>query len=84
MDSEKLLRPKDVASRYGVSQQTARRYIKECNPHMEKPLAVTAKAFYEWERKRTVTMPESMTKEDYERMLASIRCGAKLIVPSKG
>ena len=51
---EKLITVKDVSERYGCSKQTARKYIRQCNPHMEKPLTAPEWAFREWENGRTV------------------------------
>ena len=51
---ERLITVSDVMERYGCSRQTARRYIRQCVPHMEKPLAATETAFCEWEDGRTV------------------------------
>lgn len=49
---EKLLKPKDIAERYGCSDATARNYIRRIASHMENPLRVTASAFREWEESR--------------------------------
>lgn len=51
---ERLITPKDVMERYGCSRQTARKYIRQCNPHMENPLATSETAFRDWEQGRTV------------------------------
>ena len=48
-----------MAKRYGVSRKTAIRYIRQINPHMEKPLAVYVWAAEEWEQSRTVGDPAS-------------------------
>ena len=56
---EKLITVKDVAERYGCSAPTARRYIRQCNPHMESPLTTYAWALHEWERSRTVAFGSS-------------------------
>ena len=80
---EKLITVKDVKARYGCCTQTARKYIRQCTPHMENPLAAPEVAFREWEEKRTVVMPESVTKDNYEEILSRIRGGARLIVPRR-
>ena len=49
---EKLVTVKDVSERYGCSLPTARKYIRQCNPYMERPLATTRLAFAEWEAGR--------------------------------
>lgn len=51
---EKLVTVKDVSERYGCSKQTARKYIRQCNPHMEKPLTTFEWAFQDWEEGRAV------------------------------
>lgn len=80
---EKLITVRDVSERYGCSIPTARKYIRQCNPHMERPLATTVSAFRQWEEERTVCMPREMTKADFERMLGKIREGAHVIVPRR-
>ena len=45
---------KRMMERYGCSGATARKYIRQCNPHMENPLAATEEAVSEWELGRTV------------------------------
>ena len=47
----------DIAERYGCSQCTARRYIRQMR-HMENPLMVTENDLREWENRRTVDSPE--------------------------
>ena len=49
---DRLVTPKAVAERYGCSLATARKYIRQCNPYMEKPLATTQLAFAKWEASR--------------------------------
>lgn len=51
---EKLVTVKEVSERYGCSLPTARKYIRQCNPHMENPLVTTRSAFSDWESGRTV------------------------------
>ena len=51
---DRLITVRDVKERYGCSLPTARKYIRQCNPHMESPLAVPEWAFREWEHNRTV------------------------------
>ena len=80
---EKLITVRDVSERYGCSLPTARKYIRQCNPHMEKPLATPEWAFRDWEERRTVLMPENMTKADYYRLLRQIKEGARVIVPRR-
>lgn len=56
---ERLVTVKDVAGRYGVTLQTARKYIRQMF-HYEAPLAAPRWAFEEWERNRE-TMPEGIS-----------------------
>ena len=51
---EKLVTVRVMQERYGCSLPTARKYIRQCIPHMEKPLATTWAAVNEWEYNRTV------------------------------
>ena len=51
---EQLATVKFVKARYGCSTPTARKYIRQCIPHMENPCCATMTAFNEWEDRRTV------------------------------
>ena len=78
---DKLITVKDVSERYSCSLPTARKYIRQCNPHMEKPLATPEWAFREWENGRSVyKRAEKITKSEYGRLMA--RC-EKVHVPRK-
>lgn len=75
---EKLVTVADVKERYGCSRQTARKYLRECNPHMEKPLTAPEWAFHEWERNRVV--------EAYEKThiaMESVRQMERTLVPRR-
>ena len=77
---EKLITVSDVAERYGCSRQTARKYIRQCNPHMEKPLATTQRAFNEWEADRTAYEEKwSLT----DKMAKQIRADLDNLVPRR-
>ena len=52
---EKLITTRDVMERYGCTRQTARKYIRQCNPYMEKPLATFDWAFAAWENGRLIS-----------------------------
>lgn len=52
---ERLVTVKAMRERYGCSTPTARRYLRECDPHMENPVAAYEWAVQEWEERRTVT-----------------------------
>ena len=49
---KRLLTAKDIAERYGKSEKTAQRYMRQM-VHMEKPLRVTEQAVEAWEIERT-------------------------------
>ena len=51
---EQLVTVKAMRERYGCSNPTARKYLRQCNPHMENPLAAPEWAVQEWEDSRTV------------------------------
>ena len=63
---ERLVTVKDMCTRYGCSLPTARRYLRQINPHLEKPLAAPLWAFQEWERERTVGTTEKARKRRQE------------------
>lgn len=75
---ERLVTVKDVSERYGCSMQTARKYLRQVNPHMENPLSATVTAFREWEEKRTVVPAEAST-----RILQQLKDCGRVIVPRK-
>ena len=64
---EKLVKAKDIQSRYGCSLPTARKYIRQMF-HYEKPLAAPRWAFDEWEKSREYMpsgfQPEIITKQN--------------------
>lgn len=49
---KKLLAVADICERYGCSEKTARRYMRQME-HMERPLRVTETALESWEINRT-------------------------------
>lgn len=51
---ERLVTVKGMRERYGCSNPTARKYLRQCQPHMENPLAAPEWAVQEWEDGRTV------------------------------
>lgn len=63
---EQLVTVKAMRERYGCSLPTARRYIRECEPHMENPLATYEWAVRDWEEKRTVHLPGISRKRKAE------------------
>ena len=72
---EKLITVKDVSKRYGCSLPTARKYIRQCNPHMENPLTTYGWAFQDWEASRIVST-KSINRNVRNRITAD-----KIIVP---
>ena len=79
---EKLVTVADVKERYGCSRQTARKYIRQCNPHMEKPLATPEWAFREWEASRVEAVDYKQYVMNMERMVMANN-GARVIVPRR-
>ena len=67
-----------VKNRYGCSTPTARKYLRQCIPHMENPCCATMTAFREWEDRRTVIPGEGRRKE----ILYKAKTG-RVIVPRK-
>ena len=61
MKLDVLLSVKEIAARYGKSEKTAARYMRQME-HMEKPLRVTEKAVIAWETGRTYE-PQQKTAE---------------------
>ena len=79
MDAERLVTVKEMMNRYGCSNPTARKYIRQCVPHMENPLVTYPWALREWEEKRTVVPPETSRKRREE----FTRKAGRVIVPRK-
>ena len=76
---DRLVTVSDVAKRYGCSRQTARKYIRQCDPHMEKPLVTTLWAFNEWEMNRMATKVTGKAEMPPHRMFHTER----VIVPRR-
>ena len=74
---ERLVTVRMMRERYGCSNPTARRYLRQCHPHMENPLAAPEWAVQEWEDSRTV-VPVRRTAET-----KAIRQTGRVIVPRK-
>ena len=47
-----LVTVKRMRERYGCSNPTARKYLRQCNPHTENPLTAPEWAVAEWENSR--------------------------------
>ena len=78
---EKLITVRDVSERYGCSLPTARKYIRQCNPHMENPLTTTEMAFRDWEQGRTVVSVH-LTLKEFNAVVKRQQKG-RVIVPRK-
>lgn len=55
---DRLLTPRDIAQRYGVTDATGRNYIRRIAGHMENPLRVAESLFRAWEAGRAVWSQE--------------------------
>lgn len=73
---ERLITVRDVCRRYGCTTPTARKYIRQMIPHMEKPLTAPESAFRAWEDRRTV-IPASRGRRE---ILYKAKTG-RVIVP---
>lgn len=61
---ERLITVRAMRERYGCSNPTARKYLRQCYPHTENPLTAPEWAVQEWEDARTV-IPASVKREVY-------------------
>ena len=59
---ERLITVKAMRERYGCSNPTARKYLRQCVPHMESPLAAPEWAVREWEQSRMV-IPQTVSRK---------------------
>ena len=55
---DRLVTVKEMRERYGCSNPTARKYLRQCTPHMENPLVAPEWAVSEWEQNRMVVPAE--------------------------
>lgn len=74
---ERLVTVRAMRERYGCSNPTARKYLRQCHPHMENPLTAPEWAVQEWEDSRTV-VPASVKRE-----IRATRSTGRVIVPRK-
>ncbi len=72
-----LMTVRGMRERYGCSNPTARKYLRQCNPHTENPLTAPVWAVEEWEDSRTV-VPVCRRAEIYSR-----KQPGRVIVPRK-
>ena len=59
---DRLVTVKEMKERYKCSNPTARKYLRQCQPHMESPLTAPEWAVQEWEDSRMV-VPASTERE---------------------
>ena len=59
---DKLMTVRGMRERYGCSNPTARKYLRQCNPHTENPLTAPEWAVEEWENSR-IAVPAEMPKK---------------------
>lgn len=57
---ERLVTVREMRDRYRCSNPTARKYLRECVPHMENPLVAPEWAVQAWEDSR-VAVPQKRT-----------------------
>ncbi|MBO7663585.1 MAG: hypothetical protein J6U01_09460 [Clostridia bacterium] len=74
---DQLITVKAMKERYGCSNPTARKYLRQCEPHMENPLCAPLWAVQDWEDRRTA-IPASVQKERRNK-----RKTGRIIVPRK-
>lgn len=74
---DQLVTVRAMRERYGCSNPTARKYLRQCHPHMENPLTAPEWAVQEWEDSRLV-VPANRKVE----MTSRHRTG-RIIVPRK-
>lgn len=73
---DRLVTVREMSERYGCSGPTARKYLRQCFPHMENPLTAPEWAVKEWEDGRTV-VPVSVART------ARTQHTGRVIVPRK-
>ena len=78
---DQLITVKAVADRYGCSNKTARKYIRQCQVFMENPLVTYDWAFQEWEQARIVVRPDISRKA--AAGIISRQQTRRIIVPRK-
>ena len=61
---DRLVTVRGMRERYGCSNPTARKYLRQCHPHMENPLTAPEWAVQEWEDSR-LAVPASVKRERY-------------------
>ena len=64
---DRLVTVKGMRDRYDCSLPTARKYLRQCVPHMENPLVAPEWAVDEWEASR-LSVPAGISKEIRHKM----------------
>lgn len=64
---DELMTVRGMRERYGCSNPTARKYLRQCNPHTENPLTAPVWAVEEWENSR-ISVPVQMMGRTERRM----------------
>lgn len=72
-----LMTVKGMRERYGCSNPTARKYLRQCHPHTENPLTAPIWAVQEWEDSR-IAIPAEMPRRKIQHMNTE-----RVIVPRK-
>ena len=78
---DKLVTVKAMRERYDCSLPTARKYLRQCVPHMENPLTAPEWAVREWEERRTV-IPVEISRRAAAEIRSRLNTG-RVIVPRK-
>ena len=76
---ERLVTVKAMKERYDCSLPTARKYLRQCVPHMENPLTAPEWAVVEWEESRMIVPAEISRKKEME--IRSRTTAGRIIVP---
>ena len=76
---DRLVTVKEMRERYGCSNPTARKYLRQCIPHLEDPLVAPEWAVTEWEQNRMV-VPAAVSKRKSIEVAQRLNAG-RVIVP---
>lgn len=59
-----LMTVKGMRERYGCSNPTARKYLRQCDPHTENPLTAPIWAVEAWEESRMVAYVQASRRSE--------------------
>ena len=76
---DRLVTVKEMRERYGCSNPTARKYLRQCVPHLEDPLVAPEWAVIEWEQNRMV-IPADISHRKAVEITRRTNAG-RIIVP---